>query len=301
MALLALAGPARAAEPPKKRHVQGAPIFVDEYGNRVPGPSATAPNPAPAPAPAPAYRAPSGFGSENDYTRAWGWGLFLIALIAWKWFRRPHKVDFNFEPVEYRPGEVAKGTFLSDARPDSISAVCELYGPDSDLPQRTLPVTIGQPVQDHDAWRVPMAVALPPDARPDFDGGWALSVTAEFGRARERAGDNVLLKDFMLESSGPFAPGAVVRGILYTLDEPKLLTVALGRYPDETSEDEDALEKVEGKIVSSVKSPGGEWRVVVEAALPATARRVEGSAWLLHAEDEAVGLDEWEEVPLQTC
>jgi hypothetical protein len=118
-----------------------------------------------------------------------------VGLLDWvKRVFTPPQGSFAFEPEEYGPGETARGTLLTEARPERVKAVLELYRAADDKPVRSLSVTVGEPVRHDDGWRTPISAELPPDARPDFEGGWALSVEAVVGGRALLAGDNVVLR-----------------------------------------------------------------------------------------------------------
>jgi len=103
--------------------------------------------------------------------------------------------DFEFEREPRGAGETARGFLKTRGRPDSVRAVLELYEDGSDVPRRSIPAEAGVPERLEDgSWRTPVAVTLPADLYPSFNGGWALSIEAMVDGRRLLAGDNPNLR-----------------------------------------------------------------------------------------------------------
>lgn len=288
-----LAHPASAG----KKIIRGAPIFLDENGNSAPPPATASPAPsiASGPVPAPAPLSPAVTAVPSPVIRGYGgfWiGLVLLALLVWakRLFKAP-QCSFAFEPDLRAPGETAKGIMWTKRRPESISAIFELYRADDDVPIRSAPVTVGEPEQCPDGWRTTVAVALPSDIRPEFEGGWALSVQAVVNGRTIFLGDNVHLRSLWLDPPGPRAPGETLRGVLWTEEPPGALKASLHLYADDTESDA-PLHSVSLAVGMPEKFNGG-WRTIIETHIPNHARPE--SQWLLDVSDGA-GVNERGEV-----
>lgn len=210
-------------------------------------------------------------------------GLLLIAAsIGANRFFATLRASFSVEPELYAPGETVKGTVVTAKRPDSVKAVLELRRDDDGRATRSAPAAVGEPVEDADGWRTPVAAALPLDARPDFEGGWVLAIEAVVSGRPVRAGDDVDLRDFWLVPPGPRAPGAKLRAELRTEEKPGELKAALKLLDGEG----ETLRSVPARV-SEPETLGGGWRAFVEAELPADAKTREENAWVLSVSDDA--------------
>ena len=210
-------------------------------------------------------------------------GLLLVAGLVWaNYFFAPPFASFAIEPELFAPGETVKGSLVTEARPDSVKAVFELYRDDDERTTRAAPVAVGEPVEDAGGWRTPVSATLPLDARPDFVGGWAFSIEAVVKGRTVRAGDDVALRDFWLSPPGPRAPGERIRAELRMEEKPGALKASL-ELLDGNAETLRALPA----RASQPERHGEGWRAFVEAELPADAKPSDEEVWVLVVEDGA--------------